>query len=135
VVFEIQLILSIGKLSELARGQNDEERLDDFDKGLNFVSVQKDLLDQFTSVLEKLRGRQSLESQIDAILKAKATKLDDRPSLGMVCLIRWLIREIPTNAMRLSAVQEDGERHVTRQGAVCGRYSGYLDYEGQRRVS
>ncbi|KAJ7632668.1 hypothetical protein FB45DRAFT_978375 [Roridomyces roridus] len=68
------LMLSIGKLAHLAQVQetgepaHDDDTLDTFHNDLDFVSVHQALLDEFRPVLESLRGRQSLEAQIDAII-------------------------------------------------------------------
>lgn len=47
-----------------------------FHNGLNFVSVHEGLVEEFRSVLVTSRTRQSLESQVDAIIKAKGRKLE-----------------------------------------------------------
>lgn len=80
------LMLSIGKLSYLAQlsqsgVQPVETVLDAFHDGLDIVSVQEALFVEFTSITRELRGKQSLEAQIDAVVKARATKLTDRKAL------------------------------------------------------
>ncbi|KAK0193758.1 Non-repetitive/WGA-negative nucleoporin C-terminal-domain-containing protein [Armillaria mellea] len=84
-----QLMLSIGKLSHLAHEQetlapSDDDISDAFHDGLDFVSVHESLLEEFNAVLATLKGRQSLDSQTDAIIKQKATRLADRPALTQV---------------------------------------------------
>ncbi|KAK0485184.1 Non-repetitive/WGA-negative nucleoporin C-terminal-domain-containing protein [Armillaria novae-zelandiae] len=84
-----QLMLSIGKLSHLAHEQetlapSDDGISDAFHDGLDFVSVHESLLEEFNAVLATLKGRQSLDSQTDAIIKQKATRLADRPALTQV---------------------------------------------------
>ncbi|KAK0204765.1 hypothetical protein DFS33DRAFT_1322617 [Desarmillaria ectypa] len=84
-----QLMLSIGKLSHLAHEQetlapSDEDISDAFHDGLDFVSVHESLLEEFNAVLETLKGRQSLDSQTDAIIKQKASRLSDRPALTRI---------------------------------------------------
>ncbi|KAK0450161.1 Non-repetitive/WGA-negative nucleoporin C-terminal-domain-containing protein [Armillaria borealis] len=84
-----QLMLSIGKLSHLAHEQetlapSDEDISDAFHDGLDFVSVHESLLEEFNAVLATLKGRQSLDSQTDAIIKQKATRLSDRSALTQV---------------------------------------------------
>jgi len=71
------LILSIGKLAHLAQLQDGGEStavhksaLDAFHDGLDVVSVHETLLEEFKSV--KSRSKQSLESQVDTILKKKS---------------------------------------------------------------
>lgn len=55
-----------------------------FHDELDFVSVHEALLQEFKSVLESIRGRQSLDTQIDTILNAKASSLSDRRALSRV---------------------------------------------------
>lgn len=43
--------------------------------------MQEALFVEFTSITRELRGKQSLEAQIDAVVKARATKLTDRKAL------------------------------------------------------
>ncbi|KAJ2920658.1 hypothetical protein H1R20_g16437, partial [Candolleomyces eurysporus] len=74
------LMLSIGKLAQLAQlhetaEAGNETQLDAFHDGLDFVSVHDALLTEFRTALESVRGRHSLESQVDIIIKAKAPEL------------------------------------------------------------
>jgi len=81
------LMLSIGKLAHLAQALEsdphpvDEEILDAFHDGLDFVSVHANLLEDLKSALASIRAKQSLEQQVDAITKAKASKLFGRRAL------------------------------------------------------
>ncbi|KAK7054841.1 hypothetical protein VNI00_003304 [Paramarasmius palmivorus] len=86
-----QLMLSIGKLSQLAHLQESEDAedsglLDAFHDDLDFVSVHEALLDEFKAVLEKLRGKRSLDTQVDIIINERASTLSDRPELAHVRL-------------------------------------------------
>ncbi|KAK0469814.1 Non-repetitive/WGA-negative nucleoporin C-terminal-domain-containing protein [Desarmillaria tabescens] len=92
-----QLMLSIGKLSHLAHEQetlapSDEDISDAFHDGLDFVSVHESLLEEFNAVLETLKGRQSLDSQTNAIIKQKASRLSDRPALTRI--FKDLVRNV-----------------------------------------
>lgn len=49
-----------------------------FHDELDFVSVHDSLLEEFRSVLISSRGRQSLESQIEAIVGSRGTDLVER---------------------------------------------------------
>lgn len=49
-----------------------------FHDELDFVSVHDSLLEEFRTVLISSRSRQSLESQIEAIVKSKGTDLVER---------------------------------------------------------
>ncbi|KAK0500496.1 hypothetical protein EDD18DRAFT_1307884 [Armillaria luteobubalina] len=91
------LMLSIGKLSHLAHEQetlapSDDGISDAFHDGLDFISVHESLLEEFNAVLATLKGRQSLDSQTDAIIKQKATRLADRPALTQV--FKDLVRNV-----------------------------------------
>ncbi|KAF8163334.1 methyltransferase type 11 [Crassisporium funariophilum] len=73
------LMLSVGKLAYLAQSQEtniltDQSDLDAFHDELDFVSVHEGLLQEFRTALQSVRTR-SLDGQIDAICKAKATRL------------------------------------------------------------
>ncbi|KAJ7774554.1 hypothetical protein DFH07DRAFT_102982 [Mycena maculata] len=93
------LMLSIGKLAHLAQVQEtvepaDDYVLDSFHNDLDFVSVHQALLDEFRPVLDSLRGRQSLEAQIDAIVKSEASNLSDQKALTLIFkdLVRQLLQ-------------------------------------------
>ncbi|KAJ6630853.1 hypothetical protein B0H10DRAFT_2160229 [Mycena sp. CBHHK59/15] len=91
------LMLSIGKLSHLAQLQEaetavDESVLDSFHNDLDFVSVHQALIEEFKPVLDSLRGRQSLEAQIDAIVQSEASRLSDQKALAL--LFKDLVRQL-----------------------------------------
>jgi nuclear pore complex protein Nup133 len=89
----VQLMLSIGKLSHLTQAEPDGSVLDAFDDNLDFVSVHEVILDQFHAVLEKQRGRQSLDTQIDAILTMEASALGGvRPAFR--ALLRGMVHDL-----------------------------------------
>jgi hypothetical protein len=46
--------------------------------------VHEMLVQEFKSIIAGLRGRQSLDTQLDAVVKAMATKLADKPTLSLV---------------------------------------------------
>ncbi|KIL69792.1 hypothetical protein M378DRAFT_69338 [Amanita muscaria Koide BX008] len=74
------LMLSVGKLSYLEQTFDDSERaedgiLDAFHNGLDFISVHETLLQGLKTALSSLRGRQSLDHQVDVIIKVKAPSL------------------------------------------------------------
>ncbi|KAJ6596941.1 hypothetical protein DFH09DRAFT_1403501 [Mycena vulgaris] len=93
------LMLSIGKLAHLAELQEtgdaaDDYVLDSFHNDLDFVSVHQAILDEFKPVLESLRARQSLDAQIDAIVKSEALRLSDHKALTLIFkdLVRQLLQ-------------------------------------------
>ncbi|KAK7014839.1 methyltransferase type 11 [Favolaschia claudopus] len=91
------LMLSIGKLAHLAHVQEtgeipDDHVLDNFHNDLDFVSVHQALLDEFKPTLDSLRGRQSLEAQVDAIVRSEATKIAEQRTLTLI--FKELIRKL-----------------------------------------
>ncbi|KAJ7219294.1 hypothetical protein GGX14DRAFT_591296, partial [Mycena pura] len=93
------LMLSIGKLVHLAHLQETTEIVDDgvldsFHNDLDFVSVHQALLEEFKPVLDSLRGRQSLEAQIDAVVKSEALRLSDQKAMTLIFkdLVRQLLQ-------------------------------------------
>ncbi|KAF8654069.1 hypothetical protein AX16_003602 [Volvariella volvacea WC 439] len=102
------LMLSIGKLCHLAQlqeggdMQTDQAILDgklqnngSFHDDLDFVSVQETLWEEFQGVLKSLRGKQSLDSQVDAIARSLASSLVDRKALLQIFkdLVRAVIQK------------------------------------------
>jgi nuclear pore complex protein Nup133 len=59
-----------------------------FHDGLDFIAVQEKLLADFQGVVSSMRGKQknSVDTQVDAVLSVKAKKLkeDERKGLAMV---------------------------------------------------
>jgi nuclear pore complex protein Nup133 len=55
-----------------------------FHDELDFVSVHEALLEEFKSALSNIRGKQSLENQIDIIVKTKALSLSEKKALAKV---------------------------------------------------
>ncbi|KAI0957243.1 hypothetical protein AcW1_005700 [Taiwanofungus camphoratus] len=91
------LMLSIGKLSHLAQlHENDvsinQNVLDAFHDGLDFVSVHETLIDDLKSALVSVRARQSLEMQVETIAQSKASNLADRRALQNV--FKKLVRQL-----------------------------------------
>ncbi|KAF8077905.1 hypothetical protein FPV67DRAFT_1405325 [Lyophyllum atratum] len=93
------LMLSIGKLSHLAQLHEttatlDNSVLDSFHDELDFVSVHETLLQELRSALGTVRGRQSLDNQIDIIVKATASRLSDKKALAHIFkdLVRGLLQ-------------------------------------------
>ncbi|KAF8636731.1 hypothetical protein AX17_003534 [Amanita inopinata Kibby_2008] len=83
------LMLSIGKLSHLAKmyediGSAKSDTLDVFHDGLDLVSVHESLVGGLKMALDSVRGRQSLDNQVEAIAKARATLLAEQGVLLQV---------------------------------------------------
>jgi len=72
-----------------------------FHDDLDFVSVHEALLQEFRSVLEGIRGRQPLDSQIDAIVKVKASGLADRKALTHVRVISFFKTSLETTFVQI----------------------------------
>ncbi|TEB36359.1 hypothetical protein FA13DRAFT_1727949 [Coprinellus micaceus] len=86
------LMLSIGKLAQLAGESADEKVLDAFHDGLDFVSVHQTLITELRSALEGVTGRRSLDNQVDIIIKAKARKL--RETKGFASVYKDLVKQL-----------------------------------------
>ncbi|OSX65290.1 hypothetical protein POSPLADRAFT_1054050 [Postia placenta MAD-698-R-SB12] len=93
------LVLSIGKLAQIAQLHEnnipiDQSVLDAFHDGLDFVSIHETLIDDLKSALAPLRGKQSLEKQVETIAETKASRLSKRRALQHVfkLLVRRLLQ-------------------------------------------
>ncbi|KAJ4487908.1 hypothetical protein J3R30DRAFT_3654300 [Lentinula aciculospora] len=79
------LELSIGKLANLAHLRKTEGIRDDaFHDALDVVSVHEALLDAFNAVVANMRGRRSLDTQVDTIIKEKASLLPEKRELTYI---------------------------------------------------
>jgi len=91
-----ELVLSIGKLAHLAQMQEDiaadESMLDAFHDGLDFVSVHEALTEELKSALASVRDRQSLDRQVETILRQKASAIADKKILPLV--FKQLVRSL-----------------------------------------
>ncbi|OBZ75079.1 hypothetical protein A0H81_04264 [Grifola frondosa] len=91
------LMLSIGKLSHLAQlpensASIDQNVLDSFHDGLDFVSVHEALVEDLKSALAAVRARQSLDMQAETIARSKASNLTDRK--GFTTIFKQLARQL-----------------------------------------
>ncbi|EIW51716.1 uncharacterized protein TRAVEDRAFT_136690 [Trametes versicolor FP-101664 SS1] len=91
------LMLSMGKLSHLAQLHEgtkaiNQDVLDAFHDGLDFVSVHETLIDDLKSALASVRSRQSLEMQVETITQKKASNLSNRKALYNV--FKFLVRQL-----------------------------------------
>lgn len=59
----------------------------DFHDELNIISVHQHVIDELKASLTAARSKQSLESQVDAIAKANAARLTDRPAMLSVRIL------------------------------------------------
>lgn len=90
-------MLSLGKLAHLAQVYDkgappSERKLGRFHDELDFVSVHEALLEDLKSALAAVRGRHSLESQVDIIVKGKVTGLAGRK--GMLYAFKDFVRQL-----------------------------------------
>ncbi|XP_006458086.1 hypothetical protein AGABI2DRAFT_216285 [Agaricus bisporus var. bisporus H97] len=91
------LLLSIGKLAHLAQVYDNavsmnEKTLDWYHDELDFVSVHEALLEDMQTALVGMRGRHSLDNQIDTIVKAKAIGLAEKK--GMLHIFKDLVKHL-----------------------------------------
>ncbi|KAG2357680.1 hypothetical protein BDR07DRAFT_1490402 [Suillus spraguei] len=93
-------ILSVGKLAHLAQmqegGDADEAMLDAFHDGLDFISVQEKMLREYREAASSLRGKQkqSLDAQVDAVIRAKGTRLKAEQRHGLLGIIKIFVRQV-----------------------------------------
>ena len=62
-----------------------------FHDSLDFISVQEKLLEEFRETFSSLRGKQkqSLDGQVDAVIRAKATRLKEEGRKGLLGVCRF----------------------------------------------
>ncbi|KAI9509614.1 Non-repetitive/WGA-negative nucleoporin C-terminal-domain-containing protein [Russula earlei] len=93
-----ELMLSIGKLAHLAEMQEnaamDESTLDAFHDGLDFVSVHEAVTEELKSSQLSVRGKQSLDRQVENILQQKASAITDNKVFPLIFkqLVRFLLQ-------------------------------------------
>ncbi|KAF9533020.1 hypothetical protein CPB83DRAFT_903494 [Crepidotus variabilis] len=113
-----QLMLSIGKLAQLSSMQEtndpDDTVLDSFHDGLDFISVHENLQQEFRSALASVRGRQSVDGQIETILKEKGIRVAGKPAFTHIFkdLLRQLLqgRALSTeDAVDLMTLKDNSE--------------------------
>lgn len=79
-------MLSIGRLCYLATYQKGKAGPDEpigvaFVNGLDFIAVQQELLEKFRAIQAGIRGKRSMESELDVIVDTTASGLIQRPRL------------------------------------------------------
>lgn len=127
------LMLSIGKLSHLAHLQagsveDDASLLDSFHDGLDFVSVYEAIRQECEEVIQKLRGRQSLDAQVEAVVQKKAPSLSKRRMLESLFrnMIRTLLQgkvlsvEDMADILSLKDNKETAEDYATALHLIAG---------------
>ncbi|KAH7889197.1 hypothetical protein F5I97DRAFT_483446 [Phlebopus sp. FC_14] len=93
-------MLSLGKLAHLSQLQEDrsvdEATLDAFHDGLDFIAVQEKLLKDFQEALASVRGKQkqSMDAQLDAIVRTKATRLRESERKGLIQIFKDHVRKV-----------------------------------------
>ncbi|KAG1756709.1 uncharacterized protein EDB91DRAFT_1241762 [Suillus paluster] len=93
-------MLSVGKLAHLAQmqegGEADEAVLDALHDSLDFISVQEKLLQEFREAASSLRGKQkqSLDAQVDAVIRAKAARLKAEQKNGLLGILKIFVRRV-----------------------------------------
>ncbi|KAG6334835.1 hypothetical protein ID866_4257 [Astraeus odoratus] len=92
--------LSLGKLAQFAHlqegGTLDIALLDAFHDGLDFIAVQEKLLKDFQTALVSMRAKQkqSLDAQVDIILRTKASRLKESERKGLISIFKNDVRQI-----------------------------------------
>jgi len=84
---QVSLLTSLfSTVIHLSLSISESDTLQAFHDDLDFISVHETLLQDFRTAIEGLRGRQSLENQIEHITKAKASPLIDQKALTNVAI-------------------------------------------------
>ncbi|KAI0341587.1 hypothetical protein BDW22DRAFT_1358408 [Trametopsis cervina] len=126
------LMLSIGKLACLAQAQEgdapaDDQTLDAFHDGLDFVSVHEALTEELKTALVNVRARQSLDAQVDIIARAKASRISDRRALFSIFkqLVKRLLQgkalsiEDAADVLSLKDNETSAEDYITALHLLC----------------
>jgi hypothetical protein len=97
-----------------------------FHDGLDFVSVHESLTEELKSALMSVRGKQSLDRQIETILHQKASAITDKKVFPLVC---------SSNAQRNHSdspadIQAISSGFASGKGVVCRRHGGRAISEG-----
>jgi len=104
-----------------------------FHDGLDFVSVHESLLQDLRSCLVAARSRQSLDAQLDAILKAKGGKL-----VGKTAFTHVIVTHLTTRLLLAESGQPDFQGSpppaIARESALSGRHRRFAHVTGQLDV-
>ena len=99
-----------------------------FHDGLDFISVHETLIESLRSSLQDVRTKQSLEQQVDIILRKQAASLAGRRSFYTVSFSLYLlpfsshIYVLDIQTARSSAAAREGA--IYRRGRRCPQYEG-----------
>jgi len=97
-----------------------------FHDGLDFVSVHESLAEELKSALVSVRGKQSLDRQVETILLQKASVIMDKKVFPLVCY-RMARRHHSDNHADIQAVSSI---FASGKGVVCRRHGGCTFSEG-----
>ena len=104
-----------------------------FHNGLDFVSVHESLLQDLRSCLVAARARQSLDAQLDTILKAKGGKIFDKAAFTHV-IVTLLTTHLLITESDFPDFQGSPAPATTRKSALSGRHHRFAYVTGQRDV-
>ncbi|KAH8116942.1 Non-repetitive/WGA-negative nucleoporin C-terminal-domain-containing protein [Phellopilus nigrolimitatus] len=97
------VMLSIGKLAQIADNEaspadvSQNTVLDDFHDGLDYVSVHQKLIEELRATLAGSKARQSLEHQVDTVVKAVAPSLKARTYPAFLAEFRACVKALLQN--------------------------------------
>ncbi|KAF9075250.1 hypothetical protein BDP27DRAFT_40146 [Rhodocollybia butyracea] len=91
------LELSIGKLANLVHLRQGQGSLDDglhdaFHDALDLIGVHEALIQEFNAVIANIRGRRSLDTQLDTVIKEKASLLLEKRELTLI--FKTLVKDL-----------------------------------------
>jgi len=103
-----------------------------FHDGLDFVSVHESLLQDLRSCLVAARTRQSLDAQLDTILKAKGGKIVGKTAFTHVIVTHLTIRLFAESDQ--PDFQGPPSSATARESSLCGRHHRFANVTEQRNV-
>ncbi|KAI6045772.1 hypothetical protein EDC04DRAFT_3031700 [Pisolithus marmoratus] len=141
------LMLSLGKLAQLAHlqegGALDGALLEAFHDGLDFIAVQEKLFKDFQTGLASLRGKQkqNQDAQVEAIVRAKASKLKESERKGFISIFKNETTKRPweTTATALQLLLREGDlpdvRRLSAFRRVWCRVYNHDDWDAIRQTA
>ena len=99
-----------------------------FHDGLDFISVHETLIESLRSSLQDVRTKQSLEQQVDIILRKQAASLAGRRSFYTVSFSLYLLPF--SSHIYVSDIQTARSSTAAREGAIYRRGRRCPQYEG-----
>jgi nuclear pore complex protein Nup133 len=95
-----------------------------FHDGLDFVSVHESLLDDLKSALSNIRARQSIDQQVDAIARVKASKLIASGRRSLAGMFKQMVKKLLQG--KALSVEEAADVLSLKDNEEEGELEGYV---------